>query len=99
MNIVRSLITDEVKIVQRQITSKDNSTIVKIANILYNFKKNIKGIKFYKESYCEDFFKQLYNQIINSDELLNKQYNEYLDETFKYLDKFFNQDFEQKKKY
>ena len=97
LNIVRSLITDEVKIVQRQITSKDNSTIVKIANILYNFKKNIKGIKFYKESYCEDFFKQLYNQIINSDELLNKQYNEYLDETFKYLDKFFNQDFEQKK--
>lgn len=95
--IVKSLILDELQSLHRDSSNKDNTTIKKISNILYNFIENIKQIKFYKESFCEDFFNQLYNQILNSDALLKKQYNEYLGESFDYLDKFFNQDFEQKK--
>lgn len=95
--IVKSLIIDELQSLHRNSSNKDNANIKKISNILYNFIENIKQIKFYKESFCEDFFNQLYNQILNSDALLKKQYNEYLEESFGYLDKFFNQDFEQKK--
>ena len=95
--IVKSLIIDELQSLHRNSSNKDNANIKKISNILYNFTENFKQIKFYKESFCELFFNQLYNQILNSDALLKKQYNEYLEESFDYFDKFFNQDFEQKK--
>ena len=76
---------------------KDNLYIRKISNILFNFKKNLKSIKFYEESNCEQFFAYIHSQILNSDILLKKKYYEYLNESFKYLDKFFNQDFSEKK--
>jgi len=95
--IVKSLIINELQSLHRNSSKKDNANIKKISNILYNFIENIKQIKFYNESFCEDFFNQLYNQILNSDALLKKQYNEYLKESFDCFDKFFNQDFEQKK--
>ena len=80
-----------------KIEKKDNICKRKIANILFYFKNNLKQIKFYEESNCEQFFSFIHNQILNSDILLKRKYFEYLSESFKYLDKFFNQDFSEKK--
>ena len=79
------------------VEKKDMVNIRKIANILFFFKNNLKQIKFYEESNCEQFFSYINSQILNSDILLKKKYFEYLTESFKYLDKFFNQDFSEKK--
>ena len=95
---IKSLIIDELQKFNIDISStKYNSNIKKISSILYYFKENKKEIKFYKESFCEDFFNKIHEQIKRCDVLLKKQYNEYLQDSFKFLDKFFNQNFEEKK--
>lgn len=80
-----------------KIEKKDNINLRKIANILYNFKNNLKQSKFYEESNCVQFFTFMHNQIINSNIMLKSKYIEYLNESFKYLNKFFEQDFSEKK--
>lgn len=95
--IISSLIASTMSSMNQKIHKGDNNIIKRIANILFNCKNKIKNIKFYIESNCDQFFGQIYNQIIRSDILLKKQYYNYLYESFKFLDKFFNQNFEEKK--
>ena len=97
LNEVINSISVYTEILEVKIEKKDNLNLRKISNILYNFKNNLKQIKFYEESNCEQFFAFIHNQIVNSDIMLKKKYYEYLSESFKYLDKFFNQDFSEKK--
>ena len=92
-----SLIANYLKFINKTIEKRDNMTLRKIINMLFDFRKRINNIKFYLESNCNKFFEQIHHQIINSDILLKKKYYEYLNDSFKYLDKFFNQDFSKKK--
>ena len=92
-----SLIANYLKFINKTIEKRDNMTLRKIINMLFDFRKRINNIKFYLESNCNKFFDQIHHQIINSDILLKKKYYEYLNDSFKYLDKFFNQDFSKKK--
>ena len=95
--IISSLIANIMSSMNQKMQKKDNLIIRKIANILFNCKNKIKNVKFYIESNCDQFFSQINNQIVRSDKLLNKQYINYLNESFKFLDKFFNQNFDEKK--
>ena len=95
--MISSLIKNIMSSLNLQIQKKDNVSIRKITNILFNCKNKIKNVTFYIESNCDQFFSQIKNQIERSNELMKNQYKNYLNESFKFLDKFFNQNFDEKK--
>ena len=54
-------------------------------------------MKFYKDSFCQGFFNNLYNQILRSEQYKGKDYIIRLKNSFKYFDSFFKLDIKQSK--
>ena len=89
----KTSIVNKIKEIMAQISqpfkANDANTVEKIANILYYIQKNIKKISFYKNSYCEDFFNLLMEQIYNSDAYTTKEFYEYMFNIMERFDSFF----------
>ena len=94
---ITSIITKHLQSINKIIEKRDNMMVREIINILFDVRQRINTIKFHEESNCTKFFQQIFLQITNSDVLLQKKYLEYLSESFKFLDKFFDEDFSKKK--
>ena len=86
---IEDIIKLEIASLQKTFKSNDNNNIEKIANLLEFIQINIKNINHYKDSNCEHFFSELKNQINNSEDLLEKQYYNYLEEIIKQFNSFF----------
>jgi len=80
-----------------QLKKSDGKNINEIGNILQQIQSNLKSMKFYKDSFCQGFFNNLYNQILRSDQYKGKDYIIRLKNSFKYFDSFFKLDIKQSK--
>ena len=71
---IKQIIVSLMEEINQKIKDTDESIIKEIAKLLKQVHLNIKTIKFYQESYCEDFFTKLSQQIVLANQNLNKQY-------------------------
>ena len=71
-----------------QLKKSDEKNINETGNILQQIQLNLKSMKFYKDSFCQGFFNNLYNQILRSDQYKGKDYIIRLKNSFKYFDSF-----------
>ena len=86
---IEDIIKLEMEILLKPFKSKDNNNIEKIADLLEFIQINIKNINHYRDSNCENFFSKLRNQINNSEDLLEKQYDNYFKEITRQFESFF----------
>ena len=76
----------------KELKKVDQKIIKEISNYLYQIKNNLKDMKWYKYSYCEGFFKSIYDKIIESQEYKKKEYIEKIRKNIEFFDIFFRQD-------
>ena len=90
---IKLLIEFKIKEIMEELSqsykANDTKTVEKIANILEFIQKNSKTISFYKNSYCEEFFNLLIEQIYNSDAFITKEFYDYLFNIMERFDSFF----------
>lgn len=70
-----------------------------ISNILSYINYKIKEIKLYVESYCEDFFSNLENQIRKAKNCVDGNYSVNIKECFKYFDLIFDKEIDKEKSF
>ena len=89
---VKIHISKNLKELKKELKKSDEKTINEMANVLYQANQNLKGMSFYKNSYCEGFFQNLNEQIIRSEKYKNKDYIERLHDSFVKFDRLFKLD-------
>ena len=89
---VKIHISKNLKELKKELKKSDEKTINEMANVLYQANQNLKGMSFYKNSYCEGFFQNLYEQIIRAEKYKTKDYIERLKDSFVKFDRFFELD-------
>ena len=75
----------------------ENEYFKKISNILFYIKENIKEIKLYVESNCEDFFKNLKIQIKEAKNYIEDNFRDNKMKCFKYFDMIFEKEINNEK--
>ena len=71
---IKEIICSLMEEMNQKMKNSDEALIKEIANLLKQVHLNIKTIKFYHESFCEEFFSKLSQQILLSNQYLNSQY-------------------------
>ncbi len=95
---IKQIICSLMKEMKQKLENSDESLIKEISNLLKQVHLNIKTIKFYQESFCEDFFSKLSQQILLSNEYLNNQYIKQFIETLNIFSYIENNILEKKRK-
>ena len=93
INLCISTCMDNMK---RRIQKSDKKTIKEITNLLYQIKDSFKTMKFYQDSYCEQFFKSLYGKIKQSQEYKKIDFDKRIRNSINYFDQFFGKDIQKK---
>ena len=96
-NILTSRIYKELKdniekyIQERNIIKNKNyeNNLITISELLIFCQENLKNLNYYKESYAQETFENIYLKINKSFDLKKKEYDNHLDRFFYFMNKFF----------
>jgi len=68
------------------------SSLITISDLLIYCQENLTKLNYYQESYAKETFEKIYLKINKSFDLKRKEYNNYLDRIFFFMNKFFRLD-------